>query len=237
VDYTSTKVKNPVPSSFYQSEGIDEKLLSDVVHKVKNGLGGIGGFAALLERDLESNDPRRRLVQRIQDGVKKINEFIVSLMTLVHVPETGLEKVKLHSLLKEVCKETRVDKEQWFDQDRLPPDFSDGNVELLADPHMIRNLFYHAVQFTNLIGGRIEEIKINPQSGGKVNVEFYFRREASSESLPENIFKLIEACEPIEARLSLAIVSKLVKLQNGKVSIISLSDNLKLMTVQVMKGN
>ena len=34
-----------------------DKLIVDVVHKMKNNLGGITGFAALLERDLGADTP------------------------------------------------------------------------------------------------------------------------------------------------------------------------------------
>jgi nitrogen-specific signal transduction histidine kinase len=56
------------------------RLLTEVIHKIKNSLGGIGGFAALLERDLGPDDPRTNLAQRIQNGVVRMNDFVVDLM-------------------------------------------------------------------------------------------------------------------------------------------------------------
>ena len=68
---------------FQIGQGRGDKFLSDVVHKIKNNLGGIGGFASLLERDFERSDPRKRLLQRIIDGVHRLNDFVIHLMTLV----------------------------------------------------------------------------------------------------------------------------------------------------------
>ena len=44
------------------------EMAATVAHEVRNPLGGIAGFAALLERDLEPEDPRKRLVNKIIEG-------------------------------------------------------------------------------------------------------------------------------------------------------------------------
>ena len=54
--------------------GGSDKFLSDVVHKIKNNLGGISGFASLLERELRPNDPRKKLLHRIIDGVHRFSD-------------------------------------------------------------------------------------------------------------------------------------------------------------------
>ena len=218
-------------------KSIDENFLADVIHKIKNSLGGIGGFAALLERDLGSNDPRRRLVQRIQEGVNKVNEVVVSLMTLVREVEPCFKNVQLQSLLKEAWKETWGDEEKGTPRILFHPDLADSKIELLADPEMIREVVFHAIRFTDLIGGRIEAIKVNPQPRKKVNLEFYFLNGCLSESTSENIFLFMNDCEPVEARLSLAIILKIVKLHGGRVSIVSHSKNQKVLAIQLSKGS
>ena len=47
------------------------EMAATVAHEIRNPLGGIRGFAALLSRDLEEDDPRRRLVDKIQIGSKE----------------------------------------------------------------------------------------------------------------------------------------------------------------------
>lgn len=42
------------------------QMAATVAHEIRNPLGGIAGFAGLLERDLSVDDPRRRWVKRIR---------------------------------------------------------------------------------------------------------------------------------------------------------------------------
>jgi len=222
--------------SLQRSNGVDENFLSDVIHKIKNGLGGIGGFAALLERDLETNDPRQRLVHRIQDGVNKVNEVVVNLMTLVRDIEPSFKKVKLQSLLKEMLKDS------WEGEKSIPeisyhPNLKDVKVELWGDPQVIRKILSHAIRFTDLVKGKIEVIRVSPHTKKKVNVEFCFLNGTLPKDTSQNIVKLMNDCQPIEARLLLAIVLKMVTLHGGRVSIISYTKNQKALMIQLPRGN
>jgi len=219
-----------IPVLSHKTENVDEKLFSDVVHKIKNGLGGIGGFAALLERDLDSDDPRKRLVHRIQDGVVKLNDVLVNLMTLVQVQKPCAEKICLQTIVKEVW--TKIwGAEQ--SKDLAVYDLLSDKVEILADPQIIRKLIFHAIRFTNLVGGQIEAIKIHSQREGRVEIVISFLDGTSFTNATDNILSLINEWEPVEARLSLAIVDKLVKVHGGKVSIASCSGDVKVMTIQL----
>jgi len=46
------------------------QMAATVAHEIRNPLGGIGGFAKLLQRDIPEDDPRRRLSERIIEGVE-----------------------------------------------------------------------------------------------------------------------------------------------------------------------
>ncbi len=57
------------------------QMAATVAHEIRNPLGGIAGFANLLERDLEPDDNRRRLVKKIIEGVEQINLIISSVLS------------------------------------------------------------------------------------------------------------------------------------------------------------
>ncbi|MFH1942530.1 MAG: histidine kinase dimerization/phospho-acceptor domain-containing protein [bacterium] len=219
--------------SSHRRRDIEEKLLSDVVHKIKNNLGGIGGFAALLDRDLEPNDARKRLVRRIQDGVVRMNEVVVSLMTLVREHEPCYKKVQLRSLVKDAWENYWGRDEQGM----LPnlPQFN-GKIELSADPQLIAQMVFHAIRFIDLMGGQIESIEWVEKPRNRVSVEYGFLNGSLSSKEDESISRLMYDCEPLEARLSLAIVLRMAKLHSGSVSIVTRSGNLKVLKVQLMKG-
>jgi signal transduction histidine kinase len=51
-----------------------------VAHEIRNPLGGIEGFAALLKRDLSGNTSHLQLVDKIISGVRELNAFITALL-------------------------------------------------------------------------------------------------------------------------------------------------------------
>ena len=56
------------------------EMSATIAHEIRNPLGGIGGFAGLLERDMDVSDPNRRLVKKIIEGVAGLNRMVTSLL-------------------------------------------------------------------------------------------------------------------------------------------------------------
>ena len=56
------------------------EMAATVAHEIRNPLGGIAGYAGMLERDLAADDPNRRLVYKITEGVGRLNRIVVSLL-------------------------------------------------------------------------------------------------------------------------------------------------------------
>ena len=233
----TTSKKNSEDVLSRQHIHIDEKLFSDVVHKIKNSLGGIGGFATLLEKDFETNDPRKRLLQRIQDGVKKLNTLIVDLTTLVSVSKPHFEIVQLRSVIKSAWRSIYDEDDELSQLVVVHPDANNGNVELSADPNLIRKMFFHVIQFTQFVGTKIEQIDIDSQHQESIQIKFCFLKNNSLRNLRGNITKIINDCEPIEARLSLAIVRKIVELHQGNMLFDAKSGNKRILIIQLLKGN
>ena len=189
----------------YKIGKVDERLLADVVHKIKNGLGGIGGFATLLERDLETEDPRKRLAIRIQEGVQKVNEIVVSLMTLVRMTEPSLKKVRLITMLRNICRDYYGYDKRDFPTITYHPDISKDDLVLNADPQLIQKMLENAFRFTQFTGDGIQSIQIKPKQKDNINIELYYSDDEEREPMPDNILRFLKVVEPIEARLSLAI--------------------------------
>jgi len=57
------------------------EMAATVAHEIRNPLGGIASFANLLERDLDVEDPSRKLVQKITQGVARLNRIVSSLLS------------------------------------------------------------------------------------------------------------------------------------------------------------
>ena len=157
----------PSQPSSYMTDPSYEHLLCDVVHKIKNGLGGIGGFAGLLDRDIEADDKRKRLVRRIQEGVLKVNDIVVSLMILVRNVRPMWERIPIRTMINDVWDN------YWFeagsDGEDKPSvlDKESGCSHVITDPQLFQYLIYHSLRFIDLAGGRIDTIRWQDENDDK----------------------------------------------------------------------
>jgi len=56
------------------------QMAATVAHEIRNPLGGIEGFASLLSRDFDENDPRLKLVTKILEGARSLNRVVNELL-------------------------------------------------------------------------------------------------------------------------------------------------------------
>lgn len=57
------------------------QMAATMAHKIRNPLGGIAGFAGLLNLELGDNENGRRLVGKITEGVDKLERIVTSLLS------------------------------------------------------------------------------------------------------------------------------------------------------------
>jgi len=194
---------------------IDTGFISDVIHKIKNGLGGIGGFAALIDRDMQENDPNKRLIKSIQDGVKKVNEIAITLMMIVRDLEPNMERIELKSFFKEI----RIPKE-YTNSGRgyiIKPEINNGSIKISADPDFLQKMILYMIRFIEKVEAKVDRIFVDVVNKKRCCVEFYVSEKDESVNLDENLSRLIKSSEPLEARLYLGVAEKLVKLFNGDI--------------------
>lgn len=53
-----------------------KKTQREYIHDIRNSLGGIGGFATLLEQDLKDNPTSLSMAKRIVKGINNLNELV-----------------------------------------------------------------------------------------------------------------------------------------------------------------
>lgn len=213
---------------------IDEVFLAEIVHKAKNSLGGINGFATLLKRDLDPDDPKRRLAQRVEDGVLKLNEFIESFMTLVRIVDPKQEDIQLNRLVKDVLTNYYSEQQQLFDNLDVGSSFFGEKVNIVGDTTLLRHLFLHIVRTVYLMNGKIESVRIASEDKF-VTVDFVLVDCDGLEKSCDDFDDYIKNCEMVEIRLSLSIISKMTKLHCGKVQTHMISPDKTIMSVCLQK--
>ena len=87
-------------------------LAGEVAHEIRNPLGGIASFANLLERDLETDDPSRRLVRKITEGVARLNRIVSSLLSYTRPLNLNTHPVDLMQTVEEAAAFFEIDLER-----------------------------------------------------------------------------------------------------------------------------
>ncbi|MFA6916346.1 MAG: ATP-binding protein [Parachlamydiales bacterium] len=85
------------------------EMAAKVAHEIRNPLGGIKGFAALLQRDLAANPELQKMAHYIVEGTDTINHLVNNVLTYSRPMDLHLESIDLNELLKEIIDYMRAD--------------------------------------------------------------------------------------------------------------------------------
>ena len=188
---------------------LDDLFLVDVIHKIKNGLGGIEGFAALLERDLEPEDPRRRLAQRVQEGVRKVNDVSVAAMLLARPTDLAKEPVRIGAFTRQVLDNLiPLSAESQID---IQIDDTVAKREIDADPRHLQRLFQYVLKLIGRIEGQLQSAWLGITRQNHVEISFRFASEPLMEQWPTSLESWMAELHPVEARLALGVALKIAR--------------------------
>lgn len=98
-------------SKLVHNEQIQElgSMAARLAHEIRNPLGGIRGFAMLLERDLASHPHLQELVGQILDGTRALEKLTSSMLEFVKTPELSIETRDITAFLRNMARFVKVD--------------------------------------------------------------------------------------------------------------------------------
>jgi PAS domain S-box-containing protein len=149
------------------------EMAATVAHEVKNPLGGIRGFADLLDRDLEKDDPRRKSVEKIVEGVETLDKIVLSLLNYTKAIRLNLHQVEFVSFVDDVIKFFETDLAREKKRLSIVREYPEGKLLCRMDPEQFRqvilNLLHNAAQAMPR-GGKIL-IKVHEEGEGRKATE------------------------------------------------------------------
>jgi PAS domain S-box-containing protein len=122
------------------------EMAATVAHEIRNPLGGIAGYAGMLERDLDSDDPNRRLVQKITEGVGRLNRIVVSLLNYTRPLRLNVHPVNLVELVEETTAFFAIDIERSREDIHIERRFPDGDLICRIDPEQLQQVILNLLQ-------------------------------------------------------------------------------------------
>jgi len=138
------------------------QMAAVVAHEIRNPLGGIQGYASLLQADLQHHPEQRRYAETIVEGTQSLNSLVTGLLTYAKPVDLKHELVDLAGLLKRVWELAKADPA--FSRMAFRAVFDCDQVEPLVpgDNAALRQVF------TNLIRNALEAMA--PLCGGEVRL-------------------------------------------------------------------
>lgn len=85
------------------------EMAAQVAHEIRNPLGGIKGFAALLHRDLKQNPDMQNLATYIVEGTDTLDRLVTNVLNYARPLQLRLESVELIHMLDDLKRSLMVD--------------------------------------------------------------------------------------------------------------------------------
>jgi PAS domain S-box-containing protein len=112
------------------------EMAATVAHEIRNPLGGVRGFAALLAREIPDEDPKGRLIEKVLVGVKDLETVVNELLEYTRPLELRLRATPCAELVDVAAGYVNGDGRDVVIENRVDP-----ALKVLADPDKMRQVF------------------------------------------------------------------------------------------------
>lgn len=193
------------------------EMAATVAHEIRNPLGGIRGFAAFLAQDIPPEDPRRRLVDKINDGVRSLDRVVTELLEYTRPVDLCLRPSSCAAIVQSALGFLHYDAKRVAILTEIEP-----GLRILADAEKLKqvvlNILLNAVQSITGSG----EIHIRAEGDtSQVAVSFSDTGCGMKPEQIEKIFSPFFTTKEKGTGLGLAFCAKIVEGHGGDIEAVS----------------
>lgn len=211
------------------------ELAARVVHEVRNPLVAIGGFARLVRRGIDAQDPRSDYLRIISDEVARLERIVSELLDFSR-PQSRLhlKQVDLNALVHEVVSMATVEARDHGVSvvERYDPALGQVTIDSDKTRQVLLNLLKNAVDVLVEKGGEIQVETRGGVDGEPAGVDAHAELERSrfrvtirddGPGIPaerrDQVFQPGFTTRPDGTGFGLAIAKRLVELQGGQIGL------------------
>jgi PAS domain S-box-containing protein len=205
------------------------EMSATVAHEIRNPLGAMGVWAGLLERDISADDPRRKTLGKIIEGLSKLNKIVSNLLVYTRPVKTELRKVQIDKVIAEIIDFVQIEIERLRQNIVIERRFGDYPVFVLVDPEkmgqVVLNLCLNAIQAMPE-KGTLTVLVDKQEDAGHGYAVFTIADTGSGieKELISKIFDPFFTTKENGTGLGLAIVKKFVESHSGYIDVKSVPD-------------
>jgi len=199
------------------------EMSATVAHEIRNPLGAMGMWAALLEKDLANEDPRRKTLGKIVEGLGRLNKIVSNLLVFTRPIKAEFRRVDIVRTVREIVDFVRIEIDRLEQDVEVDAPKKAEKIEVLADPEkigqVILNLCFNAIQAMPDSG----KLTVNIEDGGR-GYAILTVKDTGSGIDPETLEKIFDPFYTTKENgtgLGLAIVKKYVESHSGYIDITS----------------
>lgn len=198
------------------------EMAATVAHEIRNPLGGIKGFASLLERDLADKPSLKKMATAIVEGTDSLDQLVTQVLNYSRPLQPHFESMDLVKLLQELSTQMLADSAvknriEIFIETPLSSLSIQGDIKILRSAFL--NLLINAVQAIPQKGHII--LRIN-----QTDTHAVVQIEDSGIGIPsenlEKIFSPFFTTRPDGNGFGLAEVYKAVEVHGGEIEVRSI---------------
>jgi signal transduction histidine kinase len=136
----------------------------ELAHDLRSPLGGISGFASLLEKRLEENDPRQKLVFRILEGVKNLDKLINENLSFTGLQYPNFEVFDVIKAMDEVISHVEESLDFHLNGAEIIKEYTEVPMNFSADMIQVKQAFLYLIKnyFKYTKNKGIVAVRVNP---------------------------------------------------------------------------
>jgi len=119
------------------------QLASGVAHEINNPLGGILSYSHLVLEDTDTEDPRRKNLEKIVVQASRCREIVKGLLDFARQTEPEMSLVNINDILNEAL--ALVEKQALFHNIEIKKNLSQRPIQVMADHSQIQQVFINII--------------------------------------------------------------------------------------------